>query len=214
MVLVSSAQRASWQGEALPYPQSGQLSPSPAAPASQPSLFSCAFPLLPWGLRILPSPACPRHPHRAKAAWILLPSFPQAKNAQGSPREELFQNSPTLCITTQGIRGTGQGIRGPERANDLPGVIQLTSSRHPTPGLPRPTLELIAASRLDCARVSPDAPPLQLTRSTHWLTRSHTQDTGTQRLAFLQVHLCFTAGHPASGPTPASLGQSSTPVNS
>lgn len=50
--------------------------------------------------------------------------------------------------------------------------------------------------------------------STHWLTRSHTQDTGTQRLAFLQVHLCFTAGHPASGPTPASLGQSSTPVNS
>lgn len=145
MVLVSSAQRASWQGEALPYPQSGQLSPSPAAPASQPSLLSCAFPLLPWGLRILPSPACPRHPHRAKAAWILLPSFPQAKNAQGSPREELFQNSPTLCITTQGIRGTGQGIRGPERANDLPGVIQLTSSRHPTPGLPRPTLELIAA---------------------------------------------------------------------
>lgn len=173
----------------MPYPQSRQLSPSPAAPASQPSLLSCAFPLLPWGLRILPSPACPRHPHRAKAAWILLPSFPQAKNAQGSPREELFQNSPTLCITTQGIRGTGQGIRGPERANDLPGVIQLTSSRHPTPGLPRPTLELIAASRLDCARVSPDAPP----------PAAHTQHTLAHTITHTR-HRHTEAGVPAGAP--------------
>lgn len=90
-------------------------------------------------------PSLPPAPPQSQGCLDPAPQLPSSEKCPRKPTGRIIPEQSDPMHHHTGNKGNWARNQRPREGNDLPGVIQLTSSRHPTPGLPRPTLELIAA---------------------------------------------------------------------